>query len=274
MCACVLACVRVYVCVCVLVRLCGWMDAYLHVVPPGRPAASWLTKCLCRGPSLCQSSVWKWRLLSKQPRNHNAHTKKDYSIKSTCPAGTGMPTSAAVRRQVKTANSPFTPAPEKKKITLASWNVHTLLRPESKPLLTDSLCNRAKTVACLQETRLPGDNACVIQDSNGMPSYRLFASGEEKYGLHGVGIAIQLKLANCVMSWRPFGPRLCHLRLSAKPFPIFLISACSPTEDADPYVKETFHMHLNDLLDSIPKKDFLLLAGVWNAKLSTPPPTD
>ena len=45
---------------------------------------------------------------------------KDYPVKATCQAGTGMPNHAAVGRQVKTANPPFTPTPAKKTITPAS----------------------------------------------------------------------------------------------------------------------------------------------------------
>ena len=113
-----------------------------------------------------------------------------------------MPTHAAVGRE---DSLPTLHAHLRKRQSHSQVGMHALLQPESKPLLADSLCGRGATVACLQDNRLPGDDACVIQDSNGVPSYKLFTSGEEKSGLHGVGIAVQLKIANCVMSWRPFG---------------------------------------------------------------------
>ena len=166
-----------------------------------------------------------------------------------------MSTHAAVGRQIKTAKLKHRHAHTLEQDNQTRKLECTLfLQSESKPLLVDSLFNRGATVACLQETRFPGYNACVIQDSNDVPSYRFFVSDEEKCGLHGVGIAIQLRLAKRVMSWRPFAAHLCHLRLSAKPLPISPVYTYSPTKDTDTFVKETFQMHLNNLLDSIPKK--------------------
>ena len=183
------------------------MNAYLHVVAPWTPCSQLGDKRHSPRPeTLPKAQIGSGDSCQSSQETTMLTRNKDYSIKTMCAAGTGMPTHAAVGRQVKTANPTFTPTPAKETISVAIWNVRRLLRPESKPLLAGSLCNRGVTVACLQETRLPIDDACVIQDSNGMPSYKLFTSGEEKYGLHGVGIAIQLKLANCVMFWRPLVP--------------------------------------------------------------------
>ena len=131
-------------------------------------------------------------------------------------------------------------------------------------MLADNLCNPGSTGPVYQETM-----HALSRTQTVCPSTK--TSGEEKCGLHVSGIVIEI--ANCVMSWRPFSAGLCHLRLTAKPFPISLISTYNHTEDLDACVKETFDIHVNDLVDLIPK-NFLQLTGDWNTKLGSPLPTE
>ena len=144
-----------------------------------------------------------------------------------------------------TANPPFTPSTAKKTILIGILNARILLPLEIKPMLADNLCNPGATGPVYQETM-----HALSRTQTVCPSTK--TSGEEKCGLHVSGIVIQI--ANCVMSWRPFSAGLCHLRLTAKPFPISLISTYNHTEDLDACVKETFDIHVNDLVDLIPKK--------------------
>ena len=187
---------------------------------------------------------------------------KDYTQKATFPAVTGAPEPAASGSNAKSVNY------SKSHINLATWNTRTLLPPESLALLASTLKSLNIHVACIQETRLQGSPSIPINDVNDRPSYKLFCSGyDEKQGLHGVGIAIETKLASRAMEWIHMGPRLCYIRIQAKPTPLSFICCYAPTEDKANDINDEFFKELSKLTGCIPKKDVIIVAGDFNAKI-------
>ena len=200
--------------------------------------------------------------------------RKDYS-KATCPAGTGTPGRAAPGDQTKSAKQPFSPPknplkPAKDTLRIATWNIRTLLKPEAKHLLADDMNTLGIEVACLQETRIAGDTTETIQDSTGAPSLKLYASGYDSPGLHGVAIGIHIRLANHVMEWRACGARICYMRLHAIPVAISINCAYAPIENSSERDKEAFYSELQKCLKDVPKKDVLVVGGDFNAKVGLP----
>ena len=201
-------------------------------------------------------------------------TNKEYS-KATRPAGTGTSGEAAPGDQAKPAKHSFKPPqnplkPAKNKIRIATWNVRTLLKPEAKHLLADDLKSLEIDIVCLQETSIAGDTTETIQDSTGVPSYKLFASGHEQQGMHGVAIGIHTRLTNHVMKWKACGARMCYIRLYATPVAISIICAYAPTEDSSDPDKERFYLELQKYLKHVPNKDVLIIGGDFNAKIGLP----
>ncbi len=78
----------------------------------------------------------------------------------------------------------------------------------------------------------------------GVRSLKVFASSHEKQGLHGVAIGIPIHLANHVMEWRPWGAKICYMRLHAVPVAISINGAYAPTEDSSEVDKELFYSEL------------------------------
>ena len=123
-------------------------------------------------------------------------------------------------------------------------------------------------MACIQETRFQGPPSIPINDVNDCPSYKLYCSGsDDKQGLHGVGIAVEKKLASHVMEWIPMGPRLCYIRIQAKPTPLSIICCYAPIEDKANDIKDEFFKELSKLMGCILKKDVIFVAGNFNAKI-------
>ena len=54
-----------------------------------------------------------------------------------------------------------------------------------------------------------------------------------------------------------------------KPFNIMVIEVYSPTANAEEAEFEWFYEDLQDLLELTPKKVFLFIIGVWNAKVGS-----
>ena len=187
---------------------------------------------------------------------------KDYIQKATFPAVTGAPEPAASGSNAKSVNY------SKSHFNLATWNTRTLLPPESLALLASKLKSLNIHVTCIEETRFQGSPSIPINDVNDCPSYKRYCSGyDHKQGLHGVGIDVETKFASHVMEWIPMGPRLCYIRIQAKPTPLSIICCYAPTEDKANDINDEFFKELSKLMGCIPKKDVIIVAGDFNAKI-------
>ena len=63
--------------------------------------------------------------------------------------------------------------------------------------------------------------------------------------------------------------RMISVRFQGKPFNIMVIEVYSPTANAEEAEFEWFYEDLQDLLELTPKKVFLFIIGVWNAKVGS-----
>ena len=224
--------------------------------------------CTCTAASsVGLTELWhprEWRTLGCiQPCTH-MKTRSNNSLSATVPAVPGAPNSAALGSKAKSVNH------SKSQINLATWNTRTLLPPESLALMASTLKSLNIQVACIQETRFQGSPSININDVADTPSYKFYCFGyDDKQGLHGVGIAVETKLANHIMEWRPMGPRLCYIRIHAKPAPLSIICSYAPTEDKANEIKDEFYDELSKLTGLVPKKDLMIVAGDFNAKIGS-----
>jgi exonuclease III len=67
-----------------------------------------------------------------------------------------------------------------------------------------------------------------------------------------------------VFGCNPISKRVIYLRLAAKPLNISVVQVYAPTAEED---KEEFYRDISMALTEIPKRDFLLILGNWNAKV-------
>ena len=186
---------------------------------------------------------------------------------ATPPAGTGATMSAVMVENANPAQKPLQHT--KHHINICTWNVLALLQPGSLELLDKSLENHGVHIACLQETRISGDN------THNTKNYKVYTSGyDDNRGIHGVGIAIDKKLSSSVQSWKATSPRVCSARIFAKPYPLSIICGYAPTEDAEALDKDEFYRTLQKTLEECPNGDVIILAGDLNASLGQAYPAE
>ena len=161
----------------------------------------------------------------------------------------------------------------KKKLTIASWNVRTLLdRDNNRPrrrtaLVAHELSRYSVDIAALSETRFEGEGSL----SEVGEGYTFFWMGVQPGTPrnHGVGFAVRTTLLQLF----PETPTGINERLMTWRIPLAknryatLISAYAPTLVADDTTKNNFYDQLDQILTSIPVTDKILLLGDFNARV-------
>ena len=93
----------------------------------------------------------------------------------------------------------------------------------------------------------------------------IYFSGNESVKRNGVAILVNHKIQRSLLGYQPVCDRIIYIRLNAYPVIITCIQVYAPTTDAD--TEEVEEYYQKQVLQEIPKKDFLILMGNWNAKI-------
>ena len=91
-----------------------------------------------------------------------------------------------------------------------------------------------------------------------MEGYTVYWSGSEKEHKHGIAVDIRKGLANSVTAWEPVSERLIWLRCYPKNVPITIVQCYAPTN---------CYEELEQLLNSVSKRDLLIVMGDFNARV-------
>ena len=75
------------------------------------------------------------------------------------------------------------------------------------------------------------------------------------------------KIQRSLLGYKPVCDRIIYIRLNAYPVNTKCIQEYTPTTDADTEEVEKYYEAFQLVLQEIPKKDFLILMGDWNAKI-------
>ena len=78
---------------------------------------------------------------------------------------------------------------------------------------------------------------------------------------------VNKKVRNAVLGCNLKNDRMISVHFQGKPFSITVIQVYALTSNAEEAESEWFYEDLQDLLVLTPKKDVLLIIGVWNAKV-------
>jgi len=129
-------------------------------------------------------------------------------------------------------------------ITLATWNIQTMLQPGKMKEITEEIDKAREDVVAVQEVCWQGQGR--IDKKN----FSLFYSGpKERTGRYGTGFIINAKIRKSFHSFKPISDRLCKLRLWGKFRNITLISAYAPTEDSPDAIKDDFYDQLSQVCE-------------------------
>ena len=161
-------------------------------------------------------------------------------------------------------------------LTLASWNVRTLLDntrangPERRTALVARELARYKVdIAALSETRF-SDKGQLTETGGG---YTFFWCGRSSKERREAGVAFAIKTEHVrKLASIPEGinDRLMRMQFPlAKGRTATLISAYAPTMTNPEDIKDKFYEELDSLISAVPKNEKLIVLGDFNARVGT-----
>ena len=160
----------------------------------------------------------------------------------------------------------------KKDITLASWNVRTLLDSDTRPerrtaIIAHKLARYKVDICALSETHLP-DQSSLTEVGSG---YTFFWIGKpaDSRRESGVGFAIRTSIVSD-LTLQPEGisDRLMLLRLPISATQhATIISGYAPTMTNPDDVKDKFYHDIDSVINRTPHTDKLIIMGDFNARV-------
>ena len=97
--------------------------------------------------------------------------------------------------------------------------------------------------------------------------YKVFFCGQDHVRRNGVPIICDKDTSRCVMGYKPISDRIISIRLDGHPVRTTIIQIYAPTSAASHDDIEYFYGRLQDLIDTVPRGDVLIIIGDWNAKI-------
>ncbi|BHF75571.1 hypothetical protein SprV_0501866700 [Sparganum proliferum] len=157
---------------------------------------------------------------------------------------------------------------------IGCWNVRTFLDPGTQSLTARSLYQYNVDVCCLSEVRLPDSGSREIKIPGVESHFTLYHSGpRDSSGRHGVAIALSQKADLALLAWEPVNDRMAYVRLKGHFTNISIVSMYAPTSAAEQRDKEAFYSQLQALVERLPRRDLLIVAGDWNGRTGPGDPT-
>ncbi|XP_071508162.1 craniofacial development protein 2-like [Diadema antillarum] len=144
---------------------------------------------------------------------------------------------------------------------VATWNVRNLRSGKLKMVINESKRYNISIMG-IAEHRWAGQGHFQPEEG-GMFIY----SGREQPGIGVVGIYLTDDVANSLLGYNPISDRVLTLKLQGQPANITVIQAYAPTSAALDEDVEQFYESIQQVLDSIPTNDIVILMGDFNAKV-------
>ncbi|XP_012552626.1 uncharacterized protein LOC105842911 [Bombyx mori] len=95
----------------------------------------------------------------------------------------------------------------------------------------------------------------------------MFFSGHETESKNGTGILVSRKLRHFVTGCNPINDRIMTIRINGNPLPLNIIQVYAPTAQSTKEDIEDFYGILQTTIESISKREILMIQGDWNAKI-------
>nr|VZI25315.1 unnamed protein product [Spirometra erinaceieuropaei] len=159
-------------------------------------------------------------------------------------------------------------------LCIGCWNVRTILDPGTQSLTARSLHQHNVDVCCLSEVRLPDSGSREIKIPGVESLFTLYHSGpRDSSGRHGVAIALSQQADLALLAWEPVNDWMAYVRLKGHFTNISIIAVYAPTSAAEQRDKEAFYSQLQALVERLPRRDLLIVAGDWNGPTGPGDPT-
>ena len=156
---------------------------------------------------------------------------------------------------------------KKQQIRIGTFNIQGGNSKIKKIALAEDMERYHITAIATTETKISTqkDNVQTLTSLDGKMMYSHYLSGS-KNTKHGVGIIVR---SDMKCTFVPVNDRLCKLTIKKEQSNIVIISAYAPTLELSikqPEKSETFYDELESLIHTVKARDFLIIAGDFNAK--------
>ena len=148
---------------------------------------------------------------------------------------------------------------------IGTWNVRTLYQVGKLNQLVGEARRLKLEILGVSEARWTGFGEKKLATGEVF----LYSGLQEENAPHekGVGLLLSAKAYKSLIDWRPINERIITCRLKARFRNITIIQSYAPTENAALQTKEDFYDQLGSVVNSVHKKDILLLLGDFNAQI-------
>ncbi|XP_042885530.1 craniofacial development protein 2-like [Penaeus japonicus] len=99
--------------------------------------------------------------------------------------------------------------------------------------------------------------------------FTVYYSGHESNRTRGVAIICNKMVANAVLGFNPLNDRIMTLRIQCKPINVTIVQVYAPTTAAEETEIEEFYEQLQEVTESIPSQDIVIIMGDFNAKVGS-----
>nr|VZI04089.1 unnamed protein product [Spirometra erinaceieuropaei] len=100
--------------------------------------------------------------------------------------------------------------------------------------------------------------------------FTLYHSGpRDSSGRHGVAIALSQQAELALLAWEPVNDRMAYVQLKGHFTNISIVAVYAPTSAAE----QAFYSQLQALVERLPRRDLLIVAGDWNGRTGPGDPT-
>jgi exonuclease III len=149
-----------------------------------------------------------------------------------------------------------------KDITMATWNVRTMMQPGKMQEIANEIERNKIDILALQEICWQGQGRIDKQ------KYTVLYSGPEyRTGQLGTGFMITSSMRNSLLEFEAINGRMCRIRIKGRYRNIAIISTHAPTEEKEEYEKEEFYDRLEEICNNVEKYDIIIIMGYFNAKI-------
>ena len=105
--------------------------------------------------------------------------------------------------------------------------------------------------------------------SGEMHGCKVIWSGNEQKHEAGVGFLLSKRACEALLGYKPVSDRVMVARFQARRFNMSVVQVYAPKSDGTDKQVEQFYADLKTTLDDIPKKDIVIIAGDWSAKVGS-----
>ena len=145
---------------------------------------------------------------------------------------------------------------------VGTWNVRTLYQAGKITQVVREFETYQLEILGLTEVRWTGSGK--IKHGGATFLY----SGPEAHHERGVGILLGKEATRALIAWNPVNERIITARLHTRHCKATVVVVYAPTEEAEDADKDEFYQQCQDVLNSIPSSDLILLMGDFNAQIN------